>query len=75
MAGDREAQFRAVAAIAEAVRIAGEIPAGHLYAMVLDRMPLAVFEEIVALLVRAKLVRRESSHLLVWIGQLKGVTK
>jgi hypothetical protein len=64
------AAVRAVAnALLEAIRAAGPngVPAGHMYAMVMDRMSLDSFEALIAALVGIGQVRRESSHLLVAI--------
>ena len=44
------------------------IPAGHLYGNLMGTMSLEVFEKIISVLVGAKVVRREDSHLLVWVG-------
>lgn len=55
-------------AVAEAIRDMGEVPAGTLYAAMMDRMDLATFESLIATLVRSGLVERRNSHLLVWVG-------
>jgi hypothetical protein len=49
----------------EAIEACGSrgIPAGHLYAMVMDKVSLQVFEKCIGLLVEAGRVKR-SSHLL-----------
>lgn len=57
--------------IAEAIREAGEIPSGHLYAQVMGHMTLATYERIVETLIGAKLITR-SSHLLKWVGPVLG---
>jgi hypothetical protein len=60
-------------AIAEAIRSAGEIPAGHIYAVVMEKVgSLDNFEVIIRGLVRTGLVKRDPSHLLRWIGPAKG---
>ena len=56
------------AAIAEAIREMGSVPSGHLYAHLMSQMSLESYEAILALLIRSGVVRRESSHLLVWTG-------
>lgn len=56
-----------VQTIAEAVRVAGKIPSGHLYAMIMDKVSIQAFESAVALLKRAGLVG-ESNHELSWTG-------
>jgi hypothetical protein len=53
--------------VTETIRDLKEVPAGHLYAQLMNHMSLSTFESIVALLVRAKLVTRKN-HLLTWIG-------
>lgn len=60
--------FAALAALAEAIRAAGSIPAGHLYAASMAAMDLATFDSFINRLVGAELVRRDASHLLTWIG-------
>ena len=54
--------------VADAIQELGSVPAGHLYAAVMGHMSLETFEGIVGVLVGAKLVRRDASHLLTWIG-------
>lgn len=62
----------ACAAIAEAVRGLGEVPEGHLYTRVMDKMDLATFTGIVDRLVGAGLVHRAGSHMLTWTGPKGG---
>jgi hypothetical protein len=68
MATQVKAAVAAVTAIAEAIRSAREIPAGHLYAACMSTMSLETFESFIDRLVGAKLVERRPNHLLVWIG-------
>lgn len=64
-----EAAVRALAAVAEAIRDAGSVPSGALYAALLTYgIDLQTYERIVGILVRAKLVS-ESGHVLTWIGR------
>ena len=56
-----------VCVLAEAIREAGEIPAGHLYAMVMSRCDLSTFESFLSRLYGANLVERRGD-VLVWIG-------
>ena len=58
----------AIQVLAQAVKLAGQIPAGTLYAAVMSYMNVDTFDSFVARLVGAGLVRRDASHLLVWIG-------
>jgi hypothetical protein len=52
-------------AVAGAVKEAGEIPAGHLYAMVMGHLDLPTFNRIVDTLTRAAVIVRRGD-LLVW---------
>jgi len=54
-------------AIAEAIQTLREVPAGHLYAHVMQHMSLDEFERVIAVLVRAGVVKR-ANHLLTWTG-------
>lgn len=60
--------IRFAALIGQAIREAGSVPAGNLYAVLQDRVSLDTFESLLRLLVREGLVRRDASHLLTWIG-------
>jgi hypothetical protein len=62
------ATVRVAHAIAEAIRNLGEVPSGHLYARVMGVMDLRQYEQVIDLLIDARLVEREPSHLLRWIG-------
>jgi hypothetical protein len=57
-----------VAAVAELIRDVGQIPSGQLYALVMDKFSLETYERIIQQLINTGLVRREPSHMLVWIG-------
>ena len=63
----RLAALDAVLAVSEAIRTAGEIPAGTIYAMLCDRVGLEAFERMVKILVGSKMVQRRGD-LLVWVG-------
>ena len=52
-------------AVADAIRGLGTVPAGHLYARVIDRMTLDMFTSVIGTLVRAGAVI-EQGHLLRW---------
>lgn len=58
-------------AVADAIRDLGQTPSGDLYAVVMGHMSLATYEQIIDRLVKAKLVRRDPSHLLTWIGPVR----
>ena len=62
------AAVRVAHAIAESIRELGEIPRGHLYARLMGIMELRQYEQVIDLLIDARLVEREPSHLLRWIG-------
>lgn len=57
-----------VKAIAEAISEAKQIPSGHLYAMVMDKMSLNDYQTIISVLKNAGLITVESSHLIKWNG-------
>lgn len=62
------AAFDLLAAVAEAIRAAGEVPSGHLYALLCSKVSLEGYEKILGILVRAGLVEKASNHMLRWIG-------
>lgn len=63
-----------VLAVAQAIKEATEtsvlkgIPAGHLYSALMPTLTLESFESVIRALVDIGFVKREKSHLLVWIG-------
>jgi hypothetical protein len=56
-----------LAAVAEAVRAAGEIPSGHLYVQCMGHMSLSTFSRMLGTLKGAGLVE-ETGYLLRWVG-------
>jgi hypothetical protein len=60
-----------VRAVTEAIREAGEIPEGTLYALLMDRFDYPTFERMLALVLHSKLVTNEG-HLLRWVGPKGG---
>lgn len=63
-------EFKEVATTAaEAIREAGEMPSGHLYAILMDQLSLPLYNEMIATLKRAKLVE-ERGHVLKYIGTI-----
>lgn len=62
-----EAALTAVEVLAEAIRTAGPIPSGHLYAQVCGVMSLSAYEGAIGLLKRTELVA-EAGHVLTWTG-------
>ena len=61
------AYLRTVKAVADAIRAAGRMPAGPLYATLMGVMSLDAFERMIGQLVGAGLVQREN-NVLTWIG-------
>lgn len=56
-------------AIADTIRDLKRIPSGHLYALLMPKMSLAEYDSCIGILERAGVVRKTSSHELVWIGK------
>lgn len=54
-------------AIAEAIRVLGSVPSGHLYAQLCSKLDLRTYRRIIDTLKGAGLVS-EMSHLLTWTG-------
>lgn len=67
-ASERRAGLAILMAVAETIREAGSTPAGTLYAALVGRVTLQGFEAMIQILVNGRLVRRDASHLLTWIG-------
>ena len=59
---------RVAHAVAETIRELGQVPSGHLYARLMGVMELHQYEQVIDLLVDARLVERDRSHLLRWVG-------
>lgn len=59
-----------VQAIADAIRSVRRIPSGHLYAQVMEHLTLEQYEAVVKILVRSKMVYKNTSGLLTWEGDL-----
>jgi hypothetical protein len=55
-------------AVAEAVRTAGEIPSGTIYAAVAGSLSLEAYAKLLTLLERAELIVVEPSNLIRWVG-------
>lgn len=62
-----KAGFSAVVAVTEAIREAGEIPAGTLYAVLMGRCDIVAFEKLVSVIVGSGLVEKRGD-LLRWVG-------
>lgn len=55
-------------AVAETIRELGQVPSGHLYARLMGVIELHQYEQVIDLLIDARLIERDRSHLLRWIG-------
>jgi hypothetical protein len=53
--------------MSEAIREAGSIPSGHLYAMVLGQLTMEQYTRVIGILEGAGLVR-ETANVLTWVG-------
>ena len=56
----------------ECVKVAGEIPAGHLYARLLEHTPnmsADTFNSLIDILIKSKQVSRDRFHILRYIGK------
>ena len=62
-----EAGARVMIAVTQAIHDAGEIPSGHLYAMLAGRMDHAAYEKMISLLLNTGLVEKRGD-LLIWAG-------
>lgn len=65
---NKEQLVKMAKVIAAAIMEAGEIPSGHLYAALMSQMSLDEYNSLISVLVRAGLVEKQASHLLVWKG-------
>lgn len=65
------AYIQAVRAFADAIKELGQVPAGTLYAGVMDRMSLETFERMIGHLVESGVVERDATHMLTWKGVQK----
>jgi hypothetical protein len=62
-----KAALQTMMAVADAIREAGRIPAGTLYAALMPRLSAGAFDSMLAQVLRTGLVRREGDEL-VWVG-------
>ncbi|UOF83050.1 transcription factor E2F-4 dP-2/DNA ternarY [Caudoviricetes sp.] len=68
MSTNASAAIQVIKAIADSIKELGEVPSGHLYAMVAGHMDLTTYDKIINILIASNLIKREDSHLLVWVG-------
>lgn len=66
-AADLKAAFAVTLALTEAIREAGEVASGTIYAMVCGKMDLQAFEAMIRTIKNTGLVT-ETAHLLKWTG-------
>lgn len=72
VAEQRAAAMRIIIAMGEMIQDAGEIPSGHLYAMLMPTgMSLESYNRVISALVKCKVVTQEN-YLLKWVGPGKG---
>jgi hypothetical protein len=62
------ADFQITSAIGGAIKDLGTVSAGSLYAHLMGKMSLDALNACIETLCKTGLVRREPSHLLIWIG-------
>lgn len=62
-----KAAFDMLMAVAEGIRELGQVPEGHLYARLMDKIDLDGFNAMMRQLTGAKLIKIEH-HLITWIG-------
>lgn len=59
----------AIETVRELIKTAGEVPSGHLYAMLMPHgMTLDAYNKIIGILKAGGMVREEQSHMLVYTG-------
>lgn len=66
-AAELKAAFAMTLAVTEAIREAGEVPSGTLYATLCDRMSLQGYESMIRTIKNTGLVT-EQNHMLTWTG-------
>ena len=64
---ETEIALKILRAVAEAIRELGNVPSGHLYARLMDKLTLDQYNKVINCLVKAKMVTN-SNHLLTWVG-------
>ena len=63
------AAFDFLKAIVDTIRELGEVPSGHLYARLADKITVAQYGQVIEILKRSGLVRESGAHLLTWIRE------
>jgi hypothetical protein len=65
---DLKAALGIVTAVAEAIRELGEVPSGHLYANLMNKLTLDQYEQVIGVLKSTGLITESNAHLLTWLG-------
>ena len=60
--------IKALVAVSETVREAGQVPSGVLYAGLVGVVDLPTYEWVLGKLIGAGLIKVESNHLIRWVG-------
>ncbi len=66
-ANDIQTALKTMATVCEAIKEAGSIPSGVLYATLMDRMCQSAYDSMIREILRTGLVRQDN-HLLIWVG-------
>ena len=66
-AKQKEYGIKLIMAVTEAIREAKRIPSGHLYAMLMGKMNIDTYNQLVTIIKRTGLVKEEY-HELIWVG-------
>ena len=56
-------------ALGDSIRDLGEVPSGHLYAMVMNHLDLEGYQAVIDVLKRRGDVKEDGSHMLRWTGK------
>ena len=63
----KEYGVKLIMAVTEAIREAKRIPSGHLYAMLMGKMNIDTYNQLITIIKRTGLVKEEY-HELIWVG-------
>jgi hypothetical protein len=66
----RKNEVAAITEIAMAIRHVGRIPSGHLYASLMGCMGFSKYQDILATLTRAGLIKVTGSHEIIYTGEI-----
>ena len=62
------AALQTLAAVAQAIRLLGEVPSGQLYAQLVGQLSLSDYDAIIRTLKGASLIEETPAHLIRWTG-------